>query len=331
MVSVNNGEKETAGGVLAQPWLSVVLPTYCGEKWVATTLDAIAVDPDPGIEIVVVDTSRGPETLEIVARYADTLNLAIYQPVDIDGCSLKTNFGVAQAKADYVTWLCQDDLWLPGRAAAIRRWIEKDTSAVLHLAPTAIIDKDGERLGDWNCPLPETQDPIDPNMLCERLLVQNFIAVVSPVIRREAWIACGGIDPALWYSGDWELWLKLAQAGRVYYHNEVTAAFRIHGESATSTGSRDAEDFRKQLQIVIDRHIGVIDPSRQSDVRKLADAAIDINCALASAANGDASGGFKTVWAIIALGPIGAWNLIKYSRIIERVMPRVRAKLAGAL
>lgn len=329
MTTMDNEKMEVPQSGMAVPWLSVILPTYCGEKWVATTLDSIALDPDPGIEIVVIDTSTGPETLEIVKRYENTLNLTIYQPNDIDGCSLKTNFGVQQAKADYVTWLCQDDLWLPGRAAAIRRWIAKDPEAVLHLAPTAIIDKEGKRLGDWHCPLPDNTGPIDRDMLCERLMVQNFVAAVSPVIRRESWNKCGGIDPSLWYSGDWELWLKLAQSGPVHYHGELTAGFRIHCESATSTGSRDADDFREQLQIVVDRHIGALPLSRQTGVRKLANAAIGVNCALASTANGASAGIFKAMAAIIALGPIGIGKFIYFSRIIERVMPRLRAKLAG--
>ena len=61
------------------------------------------------------------------------------------------------AQSPYVCLLSVDDVWLPGRAAAVRAWIEAAPSAVLHLAPTAIIDRHGRELGIWRCPLPTSR------------------------------------------------------------------------------------------------------------------------------------------------------------------------------
>jgi glycosyltransferase involved in cell wall biosynthesis len=324
-------QREAQDAASATPWLSVILPTYCGEQWVETTLQSIAIDPDPGIEVIVIDTSPNSATLDMVVKFADRLNLSIFQPADIDGCTLKTNFGVEQARASHVTWLCQDDVWLPGRAQALRRWITADPGAALHLAPTAIIDVNGKVLGIWRCPLADGEAPLDRETLCTRLLVQNFVATPSPVVRRDAWLACGGIDLALWYTGDWELWLKLAQHGRSYYHDEVTAGFRIHGASATSTGSRDAADFRSQHELVIDRHMGAITPARRARIRRIADVSVTVNVALAAAANGAGRGLARALRDVLALGPVDGWRYLRYSRIVERSWPRLRAKLAGSL
>jgi len=315
---------------IEQPWLSVVLPTYNGEEWVHDALASVATDPDPGIEIVVIDTSTSPDTLAIVDSFADRLRLSIYRPDDIDGCTLKTNFGVEMARAPHVTWLCQDDIWLPGRANAIRRWIAAAPTAALHLAPSAIVDRDGRQLGVWRCPLPDMGRPLDPELLCERLLVQNFVGVVSPVISRAAWLACGGIDRELWYTGDWDLWLKLARHGDVHYRDLVTAAFRIHGNSATSTRSRNIEDFIAQHRQVVERHLVHVSPERQSRVRRLADGSICVNAGLAMAAHGMPGGIARAIWTLFRLGPVGAWQYLHFSRLIERVMPRVRAKFAKA-
>jgi glycosyltransferase involved in cell wall biosynthesis len=311
--------------------LSVVLPVYRGEEWLDRTLGSLARDADTGIEVVIIDSSPTPDTMAIVARFADRLTLKIVDPKGIDGCSPKTNLGVAKASADHLTWLCQDDLWLPGRAAAVRRWIAERPDAVLHLAPTAIIDRDDRRLGTWRCPLAATPAPIDRATLLERLLVQNFVAVPSPVIRRDAWLACGGLDLDLWYTGDWDMWLKLAAQGEVLYHDAVTAAFRIHGASATTIGSRDSEDFAAQQRLVVERHIDAVARERRPHVRRLAKASIAVNTALAAAASGHPGRLMSALGSVIALGPIGAAHYLHRSRIVERVLPRVRAKLAGAL
>ena len=282
-----------------------------------------------GIEVVVIDSSPDRATMVLVDRFANRLTLSIPDPAGIDGCYPKMNYGVAHARADHVAWLCQDDLWLPGRAAVVREWIAAAPLAALHLAPTAIIDSDDCVLGIWRCPL--KAGPVDPATLAEKLIVQNFVAVASPVVRRDAWLACGGLDLNLWYTGDWDLWLKLGQQGEVFYHEEVTAGFRIHGESATSTGSRDRADFVKQHQIVVDRHIAAIPARRRAPARRLADASITVNAALAAAAHGEAGALGQAVRTVAELGPLDAGRYLHRSRIIERALPRLRAKWAGAL
>jgi len=295
------------------------------------TLSSIVADSDPGIEVVVIDSSPDDGSMAAIRRFTDRVNFRFVDPDGIDGCSPKTNLGVRHASARHITWLCQDDLWLPGRTAAVRGWIMGRPDAALHLAPTAIIDKDDKVRGIWNCPLADGEEPVERSALLEKLLVQNFVAVASPVIRRDAWLACGGLDLDLWYTGDWDLWIKLALHGEVLYHDTVTAAFRIHGSSATTTGSREASNFKAQHHIVVERHIAAIPASRRAQVRRLANASIDVNSALADAANGRLRALGEALMSVLRLGPVGAGRYIHRSRIIERVLPRLRAKSAGVL
>lgn len=311
------------------PWLSVILPVYRGERWIERTLESLATQADAGVEVVVIDTSPDRGTMALIESFSDRLTLKILDPAGTDGCSPKMNLGVAHARAQYISWLCQDDVWLRGRVAAIREWIREEPEAVLHLAPAAIIDGDDRVLGTWRCPL--TVGRVDQQELTEKLIVQNFIAVPSPVVRRDAWMQCGGLDPDLWYTSDWDLWLKLGQQGTVVYHASVTAAFRIHGNSATSTGSRNRADFVDQHRIVVDRHIAAIPARRRGPARRLADASITVNAALAAAANGKPGALGGALRAIAGLGPVSAARYLHRSRVVERALPRLRAKWAGDL
>lgn len=313
------------------PWLSVILPVHHGEEWVGAALDSIASQPDPGIEIVVIDTSNNDGTRSIVEPYAGRLNIRFVDPAGADGCSRKMNRGVECARADHVSWLCQDDIWLPGRTAATKAWIAEDPDAVLHLAPSAIVDGKGKSLGTWNCPLLDNGERLDRSALLEKLMVQNFVAVISPIVRKDAWIAVGGIDSALWYTSDWELWIKLARHGAVRYHSQVTGGFRIHGQSATSQGSRDRTDFIEQHVIVMGRHGDALEGAKARKVRRLAEASSAINAELASAMHGLTSALFRAACIAITLGPVGLAQYLNRSRIVERVVPRLRAHLAGGL
>src|SRR5207244_2105039 len=112
--------------------------------------------------------------------------------------------------------------------AAVAGWIAADPAAAMHLHAAQIVDERGKRLSLWRCPLPAGDRPVPAQQMLTRLLVQNFIAVPTPTIRREAFLQVGGLDETLWYTADWDLYLKLSSAGAVYYHPDLLASFRIH-------------------------------------------------------------------------------------------------------
>jgi glycosyltransferase involved in cell wall biosynthesis len=309
------------------PWLTVIIPSYCGEQWIGAALSSLASEAAEGIEVLLIDSSPTPATRDIAQCYSDRLRLRVFERCDLLSWQTKTNFGVELAESSHICWLGVDDLWLPGRAAAAQSWIDTDPDAPLHLAPSAIIDKDGRKLGVWRCPLPADGE-LPSALVTERLLVQNFIAAPAPVFRRDAWLGCGGLDENLWYTADWDIWLKLVACRSVYYHDRVTVGFRIHDRSLTATGSRDAALFARQMEIVLNRHLSK--PGGVSEgVERAARASITVNTALALASAGDLSGLFRAASEIMRLGPAGIRRYFRDSRIVDRMAPRVRAKLTG--
>lgn len=319
----------TACPGLPPPWLSVIMPSHCGERWIDATLGSVAIQADQGLEMIIVDSSPGAETFNLVQRFASRIRLRFDKRPDLLSWQAKTNFGVGIASAPHVCWLHQDDVWLPGRAAAIRRWIETAPDAVLHLAPTAIIDARGRRLGTWRCPLPYRGGQVPKEMLLSRLLVQNFVATPTPVFTRVAWEAVSGIDETLWYTADWDLWLKLTSYGPAAYHDEVTTGFRIHDGSLTITGSKNVNDFTSQMELVLNRHLPLLNHRRRK-VERSARASICVNAALAAAAHGKLWHLPVVLVSLLLLGPAGFVHYLRDSTIIERLVPRVRAKLLGA-
>jgi glycosyltransferase involved in cell wall biosynthesis len=309
------------------PWLTVIVPSYCGEQWIDASLTSLVAEGAEGIEVLLIDSSPTSATRDIARRYSDRLLMRIFERCDLSSWQAKTNIGVELAQSSHVCWLGVDDLWLPGRAAAAQTWIDADPDAPLHLAPSAIIDKDGRKLGVWRCPLPADRE-LSSTLVTERLLVQNFIAAPAPVFRRDAWLSCGGLDEKLWYTADWDIWLKLVGIGSVYYHDLITVGFRIHDGSLTSTGSRDPDNFASQMQMVLTRHIGR-HPGLSTQTEPIARASIAVNVALASASAGDLSGLWRAATKILRLGPAGIRRYLRDSRIAERVVPRLRAKFAG--
>jgi len=206
------------------------MPTYNGERFIAAALESVRGQHD-GIELVIVDDGSSDRTLDIVRDFAKSLPIRLITPGRIGNWVAVSNLGLREARGDWACFLHQDDLWLPGRMARLRAEMEQAEGAlVLHNA--MFVGPDAQPLGPWTCPLSEGVVP--PNLFLERLLIQNFIAIPSPVFRRSAAIDSGGLDEALWFSADWDLWLRLGALGPVRFIAETLSAFRIHPESQTA-------------------------------------------------------------------------------------------------
>jgi glycosyltransferase involved in cell wall biosynthesis len=321
------------GNARNTPWLTVIMPVHRGERWIEATLASLADQADAGIEVLVIDSSPDAATAQIARRFSDRLSMQIEEHSPLQSWQSKTNHGARLAKADQICWLHQDDLWLPGRAAAVRNWIAQAPEAALHLATSAIIDGAGRQLGLWRCPFKD-EGEIEPALFVERLLVQNFIAAPAPVYRKDAWLACGGLDEDLWYTGDWDVWLKLAAQGPVHHHAQVTTAFRIHASSLTVTGSRNIAEFERQMRVVLERHLprlAAVDRSTAARVERTGAASIRINCALATAWAGGWGSLLAAATGLLALGPADLLRYMRDSRIVDRLVPRLRAKFTGSL
>jgi glycosyltransferase involved in cell wall biosynthesis len=310
-------------------FLSVVMPVHEGSEFIGATLESLAAPPNDDLDVIVVDSSPTSKTADIVEQFASRIPLRLLRREDMKPWQTKTNLGVELATAEHVCILHQDDLWLSPRLEAVRRWISQFPDAPLHLAPTAMIDRNGQHMGQWNCPLP-AEKRLSADFILSRLLVQNFVSVPAPIFRRSAWLDCGGMDESLWYTPDWDIWIKLAAQGPVVHHKDVTTAFRIHGGSLTVTGSRNANEFRAQMETVLDRHLHRLPAGSRHRVERAARASIGVNVSLAAASGGSLPAIFRTLRDMVFLGPAELLRYLRYSRLHERVLPRLRARLRGA-
>lgn len=314
---------------MATPWLSVVMPVHGGAQYLPATLASVVAEKPDRVEFLIYDSSPDTACRDIVAAHEGQLDIRYVAMPGVPSWQEKTNRAAAEARAPHVSMLHQDDLWLPGHVEAVRAAIATHLGAAMSIAASRFIDAGGRDVGPWALPFGPGIYP--GHNLGQRMIVQNVLAIPSPAIRREDWLAVGGLDTGLWFTADWDLYLKLAKRGDIVVRPQVTTGFRIHGSSLTMTGSRDENALREQLEIVLERHgeaFGIKDDRR---LRARALASVDINCGLARGAAGQKRWIWPTVSRFLRLGPVNAWHYVHESRIADRALPRLRARVSGVL
>jgi GT2 family glycosyltransferase len=311
------------------PWLSVIVPTFNGTSFLPQALESIVRQNDSQIEVIAVDDGSTDSTIAIIEGFKGRLSIRLISQNHTGNWVANTNRGLAEAAGQWLSFLHQDDVWLPGRLASLRAHLAREPNVDFWLHPSWFIDAKAKRLGRWQCPLPAWPAILPPRQVCERLLVQNFVSMPAPLFRRELARRVGNLREDLWYTADWDYWLKLAETGRVAYINRPLSGFRLHPQSQTVRRTQHAEPFRRQLEDVLLPRLAAWEPrfGRDPPVRAAACFSVELNVALAGAAHGQRASWQALLTQFLKLGPQGWWLFLRDSRILERVSARLRAGL----
>lgn len=96
------------------PVISVVIPVYCAEKYIAQTLESVLAQPYPNIQIICVDDGSPDDSISILQDYSQRFrNIHVIRQENA-GVSVARNTGieyVLQGNGGYITFLDADDCW----------------------------------------------------------------------------------------------------------------------------------------------------------------------------------------------------------------------------
>ncbi len=91
------------------PLISVVIPVYNGEKYLAEAIDSVLAQSYRPIEILVVDDGSTDGSRDVALTYPEVN--CVYQ--EHSGQAEARNRGILAAKGEYMAFLDADDLWMP--------------------------------------------------------------------------------------------------------------------------------------------------------------------------------------------------------------------------
>lgn len=113
---------------IKKPIISVILPVFNTENYIADAIDSILKQTSPVSEIIVVDDGSTDSTVEVVKNYGSNLKLFCQSN---KGAAAARNTGIRNAAGDFLAFLDADDLWIKDKIN--RQLIEFYTHPELHI------------------------------------------------------------------------------------------------------------------------------------------------------------------------------------------------------
>jgi glycosyltransferase involved in cell wall biosynthesis len=137
------------------PRVTVGVPVYNGERYLALALDSILAQTETDLEILVADNASTDGTRAIIERFAvaDSRVRPLWSETN-EGAAWNYNRLVEAARGVYFKWAPHDDLCRPEFIERCANELDADPTAVLAYPQTAVIAGEG-------CPAGEESDDLD--------------------------------------------------------------------------------------------------------------------------------------------------------------------------
>jgi glycosyltransferase involved in cell wall biosynthesis len=202
------------------PLVSIIIPCYNGQDFVAAAIESSIDQTYQNIEIIVIDDGSTDNSLEIISTFGDKIRI---ESTINQGVQLARNRGIELATGEYIKFLdCDDVLMLDCIETQVTRSLEfsADRKSIVY-GDAVWVDRYLKPIPGYPAKLQRPdQDPI------------SFILSCSPLTsctlhKREYLLAVGGFDPFLVNRQENDLHLRLVLAGVEFvYLPGVTYQYR---------------------------------------------------------------------------------------------------------
>jgi hypothetical protein len=244
----------------AAPSFSVIIAAYQVADLIGDALDSIRQQTAPPLEIIVCDDGSTDDLERALEPYRDEIVLLRQRN---EGEASAKNAAAAAASGDFVAILDADDIYLPGRLAALGELAQARPDLDI-LTTDAYLVVNGCRIrrnydGSWRFEVADQRRAI---------LQRNFI-FGHAAVRRECLLEHDGFDESILWTTDWELWLRLILAGSqagcvveplaLYRLRETSLTAQRHdlllGKLATLEKARSNPDLREEERPVLEKSL----------------------------------------------------------------------------
>ena len=200
---------------MPDPTFSVIVPAYRSAHTITTTLRSLAAQTDPDHEVIVVDDGSPDDVAAVVeAAAADDPRIVLLRQPN-RGPSAARNLALEHCRGELVSFLDSDDAWLPAYLEEASKAMASAPEAGLGFADAWAFRSADKRVhkGTTLGGFAHRQDRMTGDELLDSLLRINFITTSTVTATRAALEAAGGFSEDLDGAEDWDLWLRVAEAG----------------------------------------------------------------------------------------------------------------------
>jgi glycosyltransferase involved in cell wall biosynthesis len=244
----------------ARPLASVVIPTRDRIEFLKDAVASVLWQTLQPCEVVVVDDASSDGTADWLNRQ-DPNRVVVVRLDQHAERAVARNRGFERARAETVLFLDDDDRLRPSALRRLHSALNASRTVVGSVGARMLFDADGQRR-KMPHPRRQMERTVWPELLAGWMSPPGTVLWRTDVVRR-----VGAWNEAITFSGDRELFLRMAYAGPVSFVPGVVLDKRVHGGQTRTADIRERK--AKWMTELVDR--------LPSDMRRRGMAAIRAN------------------------------------------------------
>ena len=232
------------------PKISVITPSYNQVEFLEQTINSVVAQTYPNLEYIVIDGGSDDGSVAILEQNNEHIHYWVSEPDK--GQSDALNKGFSKASGDIFCWLNSDDQFAPNALRSVAlEFMQSSPDMVAGICEIfqdeVLIERHLTACSNGPLPLTELLD-LDNGWNAGQFFYQPEV-----FFSRALWEKAGGyLKDDLYYSMDYELWCRFANAGaHLAVIGTPLAHFRRHPDQKTN----DEIAFKRELVSVRDELI----------------------------------------------------------------------------
>lgn len=199
--------------------VSVVVPIYNMERYLAETITSILASDYENFDIILMDDGSKDESLHIARTFAEKdERIKVFSQANA-GASAARNHAIRLAQGPYILPVDADNNITPGYIRAAAEYLDAHPEV-------KVVSCEVEYCGDKSGPMHFA--PFSLPMLARKNMIDN-----CAMYRKSDWEACGGYAEHIKGREDWAFWISMFKNGKGGFHRLPMLGFyyRVHANS----------------------------------------------------------------------------------------------------
>src|SRR6266568_274661 len=242
---MNNTNLHTQVADQAAPLISVVLPVYNGEQYLAEAIDSILAQTFTNFELIIIDDGSTDNSLGILKQYQYLDSRIRLIARENRNLATTLNDSIDLARGVWVARMDQDDIALSHRFERQLQWLEQ-TEADICGSWIKFFGTADKRI----IKQPQTDQAIKMQLLFGAPFAHPSVMMKTALVRRLRY------DKAWEKAEDYDLWERAAHAGwQMTNVQEVLLLYRQHATQITTHASNQNHMLTQKIRRSEERRV----------------------------------------------------------------------------
>jgi len=217
--------------------VSVIIPVFNGEEYLAEAIDSLLAQTYKPLEIVVMDDGSTDGTATVASRFKEHIRY-IYQ--SNSGPAAARNRGLRIARGEVFGFLDADDLWVENKLDLQLGLLADNPLVQIVIGFAHTVEIVGFVDGK-----PQSEQLMDPMV---------NLTVGSALFKRPVFDTVGLFDESLQFCEDWDWFMRARELGvPMVIHQDVTLLYRRHRDNMTNRAELVKPYILRMLKKSLDR------------------------------------------------------------------------------